>query len=156
MDDLAVARALHVAAVVHWIGGVAFATLVVLPLALSRGGAPGVALFTAVERRFAAQVRWSIPLAGLSGLWMTYRMSLWGRFSDPHFWWMSAMAGLWLVFATMIFVLEPLMRPRFEREANRKPDATLRRLRRMHVALLVVAALTVLGTVMGSQGFNIL
>jgi uncharacterized membrane protein len=155
MDDLAVARALHVAAVVHWIGGVAFVTLVVLPLALARGGAQGVALIRAIERRFAAQVRWSIPLAGLSGLWMTYRMSLWDRFSDAHFWWMSAMAGLWLVFATNLFVLEPLMRARIEREAERNPEAVLRRLSRVHAALLAAAALTVLGAVMGSHGFNI-
>jgi len=31
MDDLAVARALHVLAVVIWIGGVAMVTMVVLP-----------------------------------------------------------------------------------------------------------------------------
>jgi uncharacterized membrane protein len=155
MDDLAFARALHVIAVVHWIGGVAFVSLVVLPLALSRGGAEGMALFGAVEKRFAAQVRWSIPLAGLSGLWMTYRMDLWDRFSDLHYWWMFAMAGLWLVFATIVFGLEPLLRPRFERQASRDPDAALRRMGRFHIVLLVLAALTVLGAVMGAQGFNI-
>ena len=31
MDDLAIARALHVLAVVHWIGGVSMVTLVLLP-----------------------------------------------------------------------------------------------------------------------------
>ena len=155
MDDLAVARALHVIAVVHWIGGVAFVSLVVLPLAISRGGAEGMALFGAVEKRFAAQVRWSILLAGLSGLWMTYRMDLWSRFSDPHYWWMFAMVGLWLVFATLVFALEPSLRPRFERQAALDPEAALRRVARVHVVLLVLAALTVLGAVMGAQGFNI-
>ena len=155
MDDLAFARALHVIAVVHWIGGVAFVTLVMLPLAVARGGAEGMALFGAVEQRFAAQVRWSIPLAGLSGLWMTYRMDLWGRFSDPRYWWMSAMAGLWLVFATMVFVLEPLLRPRLERQASLDPEAALRRIRRVHIVLLALAAVTVLGAVMGAHGINI-
>jgi uncharacterized membrane protein len=155
MDDLAFARALHVIAVVHWIGGVAFVTLVMLPLAVSRGGADGIALFSAVEERFAAQVRWSIPLAGLSGLWLTYRMDLWGRFSNPHYWWMSAMAGLWLLFATMVFVLEPVLRPRFELRASRNPDGVLRRLRRVHIALLALAIVTVLGAVMGAHGFNV-
>ncbi len=37
MDDVTVARALHVLAVVHWIGGLAFVTCVVLPLARARG-----------------------------------------------------------------------------------------------------------------------
>ncbi len=156
MDDLAVARALHVIAVVHWIGGVAFVSLVVLPLAVSRGGAEGIALFGAVEKRFAAQARWSILLAGLSGLWMTYRMGLWSRFSDLHYWWMFAMVGLWLAFATMVFVLEPLLRPKFERQAAQSPDAALRRVSRVHIVLLVLAALTVLGAVMGAQGVNII
>lgn len=155
MDDLAFARALHVAAVVHWIGGVAFVSLVMLPLALSRGGAEGMALFGAVEKRFAAQVRWSIPLAGLSGLWMTYRMDLWSRFADPRYWWMLAMAGLWLIFATMVFALEPLLHPRFERQASLDPDAALRRLSRVHVVLLILALLTVLGAVMGAHGVNL-
>jgi uncharacterized membrane protein len=78
MDDIVLARALHVLALVHWIGGVAFVTLVALPLAKARGGEEGLALFGAVERRFAAQVRWSIPIAGASGLWMTSTRSLKG------------------------------------------------------------------------------
>ena len=46
IDDIELARALHVLFVVHWIGGVAFVTLVALPLARSRGEAKaGWALF---------------------------------------------------------------------------------------------------------------
>jgi putative copper export protein len=33
IDDVEIARALHVIFVAHWIGGVAFVTLVALPLA---------------------------------------------------------------------------------------------------------------------------
>jgi uncharacterized membrane protein len=92
VDDVAVALALHVLAVIHWIVGLSFVTLIVLPLARSRStSADGFALFESVERRFAAQVRVSIPLAGATGLWMTCRLDLWGRLAGPHFWWMSAM-----------------------------------------------------------------
>ena len=154
MDDIVLARALHVLSLVHWIGGVAFVTLVALPLANSHGGTEGLALFDAIERRFATQVRWSIALAGASGLWMTYRMDLWYRFKDAHFWWMSAMAGLWLVFALMVFVLEPLLQPRFEAEGRRDPIAMLRRMRQVHGVLLAIAAVTVLGAVAGAQGAN--
>lgn len=155
MDDIVLARALHVLSLMHWIGGVAFVTLVALPLASSRGGAEGVALFDAIERRFAAQVQRSIPLAGASGLWMTYRMDLWSRFGEPHFWWMSAMAGLWLVFATMVFVLEPLLQPRFQAEGRRDPDAVLLRLRWVHMFLLAFASVTALGAVVGAQGLSL-
>jgi uncharacterized membrane protein len=154
MDDIVIARALHVLAVVHWIGGVAFVTLIVLPLARSRPAAEALAQFTAFEERFASQVRISIPLAGATGLWMTYRMNLWDRFADPRFWWMSAMFGLWLVFMLMVFVIEPLLHDRFEREARRAPLSTLRRVAGLHAALLTLAAITVLGAVAGAQGLS--
>ena len=155
MDDVTIALALHVLAVVHWIGGLAFVTLIVLPLARIRSTAgEGLAFFQAVEQRFAAQVRFSIPVAGATGLWMTYRMDLWGRFSDPQFWWMSAMLGLWLVFVLMVFVLEPLLHSRFEQQARREPASTLRSISALHAFLLTLATLTVLGAVAGAHGFD--
>ena len=153
LDDLLFARARHVLAIVHWIGGVAFVTLVVLPLALSRSAADGLALFDLVERRFASQVRVSIPVAGAAGFWMTYRMDLWDRFADPHYWWMSAMAALWAVFMAMVFIVEPLFHDRFEGMARKSPERALRRVALMHLALLILASATVLGAVAGSHGF---
>ncbi|MBB3933367.1 putative membrane protein [Kaistia hirudinis] len=85
MDDLVIARILHVLGVVHWIGGLAFVTLVILPLARRRG-ADGVALFEAAERRFSGQVRLSVLLVGASGFWMTWRMEAWDRLHDPASW----------------------------------------------------------------------
>jgi len=155
VDDVALALALHVLAVIHWIGGLTFVTLIVLPLARLRStGKEGFALFDSVERRFAAQVRFSIPFAGATGLWMTYRMDLWERFANPHFWWMSAMLGLWLVFVFMIFVLEPLLHEKFEQQALLDPVSTLRRITRLHAFLLTLAALTVLGAVAGEHGLD--
>lgn len=58
MDDVAFARALHVIAVIHGIGGLAFVTLVPLPRARSRGGVQGAALLKraqARERRLGTQ-----------------------------------------------------------------------------------------------------
>jgi uncharacterized membrane protein len=155
VDDVALALSLHVLTIIHWIGGLAFVTLIVLPLARLRStGEEGLALFDSVERRFAAQVRFSIPFAGATGLWMTYRMDLWGRFADPHFWWMSAMLGLWLVFVLMVFLLEPLLRERFKQQARLDPASSLRRITRLHAFLLTLAALTVLGAVAGAHGFD--
>ena len=155
VDDVVVALALHVLAVIHWIGGLAFVTLILLPLAKLRlTGEESLTLFNSLERRFAAQVRFSIPLAGATGLWMTYRMDLWGRFADPHFWWMSAMLGLWLVFMLIVFMLEPLLHERLQQQARVDPASTLRRITRLHTFLLVLAALTVLGAVTGAHGFD--
>jgi uncharacterized membrane protein len=155
MDDLALARALHVVAVIHWIGGLAFVTLIVLPIARSRQTAQeAVALFNDIERRFSTQVRISVPLAGASGLWMTYRWNLWDRFADPHFWWMTAMLGLWLFFMLMLFVIEPIAHGRFENKARQNPAAVFRRVSRLHQVLLLLAALTALGAVAGAHGLT--
>lgn len=154
MDDITLARALHVLAVIHWIGGLAFVTLIVLPLAGARSTASeGLELFATIEQSFAAQVRISIPLVGATGLWMTYRLDIWDRFLDPAYWWMTAMLGLWLFFMLMIFVLEPLLHDRFETNARRDPASALRRIGRLHILLLLLAAITVFGAVAGAHGF---
>ncbi len=153
IDDIALARALHVLFVTHWIGGVAFVTFVALPLALaSADSARGWALFEAIERRFAAQVRVSIPLAGATGLWMTWRLDLWSRFGDAAFWWMDAMFGLWALFMLMVFVGEPLANARLAAMAARDAGGALRRLQRAHLVLSAAAVVTIFGAVAGAHG----
>jgi uncharacterized membrane protein len=67
--DLGVARAVHLLAIVHWIGGMAVVTTIVLPHARSFPDAhAALGAFEAFERRFAQQVRISILLAGISGI----------------------------------------------------------------------------------------
>jgi uncharacterized membrane protein len=58
MNDVAIARALHVLAVVIWIGGLAMVTMVVLP-AVRRGdvGPNRLQVFEAIERRFVWPAR---------------------------------------------------------------------------------------------------
>ena len=110
MDEIAIARTLHVLAVVLWIGGVAFVTTVLLP-AVRRFKSPQerLAFFDAIERRFAWQARGTTLLAGLTGLYMLSRLDLWGRFQIASYWWMHAMVIVWLIFTMMLFVLEPLI-----------------------------------------------
>ena len=151
MDDVPLARALHVLALVHWIGGVSFVPLVILPLA-RRAGAEGAELFARVERRFSAQVRISIPLAGLAGFWMTWRLDLWDRFASAAFWWMGAMVALWLVFMGAVFVVEPLLKRRFEAAVRATPDRVLGGGLRIHLVLLALAAATLFGPTAGAHG----
>ncbi len=153
MDDIVLMRALHVLAVIHWIGGLSFVTLVVLPLAGMRTTVEEtLSMFEIVERRFSAQVRLSIPIAGATGLWIVWRLDLWDRFLDPAYWWMGAMAGLWLIFMAVLFVVEPLMHARMARRARTHPATTLRLISRMHCALLVLAGITAFGAVGGAHG----
>jgi len=154
MDDLTVARVLHVLAIVLWIGGVGFATTALLP-AVRRIPDPAqrLAVFEAVERRFAPQARISILVAGLSGLYMLVRLDAWDRFTALSYWWMHAMVLVWLIFAIMLFVLEPfVLHRRFAARAQRDPDGTFRAAHRVHLVLLLLSLLTILGAVAGSHG----
>lgn len=110
MDDLALARALHVLAVVIWVGGVSIVTSIVVP-AVRRGdfGADRLAAFQAIERRFVWQARAAIIIVGATGFYMIWAADLWDRFATAAFWWMHAMVGLWALFALGLFVVEPVI-----------------------------------------------
>jgi uncharacterized membrane protein len=158
MDEVAIARALHVLAVVLWIGGVGFVTTVLLP-AVRRLRAPEerLALFDAIERRFAWQARITTLLTGLTGLDMLIRLDLWDRFLSAHYWWMDAMVLIWLFFTLMLFVAEPLfLHRRLTARAEAEPEATFRLVERLHRLLLTLSLITVLGAVAGSHGLLIM
>lgn len=154
MDDVTIARALHVLAIVLWIGGVGLVTTVLLP-ALRRLPDPTqrVGMFEAVEGRFGTQARLSVLVVGLTGLYMLVRMDAWDRFTSLPYWWMHAMVLVWLVFAAMLFVVEPVVvRRRFAARAKSDPDATFRTIHRVHIVLLALGLITILGAVAGSHG----
>lgn len=153
MEAFILARAVHVLAVLLWIGGVAFVTMVLLP-AVRRSTAPEqrLAEFHRFEARFAPQARLWVLAAGLSGLWMTWRADLWSRFADPHAWWMHAMVLVWLAFATMLFVVEPLHLHR-RMAASPDPARDFRRLERLHRVALALSLVTLAGAVAGSHGW---
>jgi uncharacterized membrane protein len=155
MDDVALARVIHVLGVVWWIGGVAMVTTVVLP-AVRGFAAPAerIAFFEAIERRFARHARIATLLVGLSGLYMIVELDLWDRFADADYWWMHAMVAVWAIFSLMLFVLEPLFLHRwFRRRAQRAPEATYALTARLHAVLLALSLVTIFGAVAGAHGW---
>ncbi|MCB1540612.1 MAG: hypothetical protein KDJ25_07110 [Rhodoblastus sp.] len=155
-DWIALARALHVAAVVHWIGGLMFVTFVVLPGLGDLPAEQRAAGFAAVERRFARQARLSVAIAGATGFFMMQTLGLWSALADPHMWRLAAMLALWTIFAFMLFVAEPLfLHALFDRRAAVDPVGTHRLLLRMHRVLTVLSLVTVIGAVAGVHGFDI-
>jgi uncharacterized membrane protein len=156
MDDVSIARALHVFGVVLWIGGVGFVTTVLLP-AVRRMTDPSerVAFFEIIEGRFAWQARGTTLIVGVTGFYLTEAWNAWDRFLDPAFWWMHAMVIVWLLFTVMLFVAEPLFLHRwFLRAAEQRPEATFRLIELLHQALLTLSLIAVLGAVAGSHGFT--
>jgi uncharacterized membrane protein len=154
IDDLTLARAIHVLALVHWIGGVTAVTTIVLPRARRIPDAKdAVAVFEEFERRFAPQARVSVLLAGLSGAYMLDKLDAWSRFQYASFWWLHLMVAVWGLFAIMIYVLEPLVIHRvFHDFALRQKDRAFALVTRLHAVALFVSALAIAAGVLGAHG----
>ena len=151
LDDFAVARAVHIMALVHWIGGVAVMTTIVLPHARTMPDAFSV--FEAFERRFAAQARVSILLAGLSGFYMLHKLQGWMWLLDPAFWWLMLMVVTWLIFALMVFVLEPLVIHRlFHDFVLRDKERAFALAIRLHALALAISTVAITAGVLGAHG----
>lgn len=152
MDDFTVARVVHVVAVLFWIGGVAFVTLVVMPsIRVMHALEQRLTAFHRIEGRFAPQARIWVLLAGASGLWMMWRGGMGYRLFEPQFWWMHAMIAVWTVFALMLFVIEPLFLHRRMADSP-TPGKDFARMERMHRILLAVSVAAAAGAVGGSHG----
>ena len=154
-DQFVLARALHVVAVVMWIGGVAFVTTVLIPsLRALDSDENRIQLFERLEGRFAFQAKVTTLLTGLSGLWMLDYLNAWSRYLDPQFWWLHLMTAIWFIFTLVLFVLEPLFLHRlFHRLAEQDSDAAFKKLQIMHRILLSLSLLAVAAAVAGAHGF---
>jgi uncharacterized membrane protein len=154
LDDLEIARAVHILALVHWIGGVTFVTCIVLP-AVSRLAEPArrLAVFEEIEGRFSFQAKISVTVAGLAGAYMAHRLEAWDRFQDARFWWMHAMVLIWAIFTFVLFVAEPLFLHRwFHRRAAADPEGAFAAVRTGHWVLLTLSLITIAGAVLGAHG----
>jgi uncharacterized membrane protein len=153
-DDFALARAIHILALVHWIGGLSAVTTIVLPRARALPNAKdAVAAFEAFERRFAQQVRVSIFLVGLSGVYIIIKLDGWDRFGQASFWWLDLMVAVWALFALMVYVLEPLVIHRlFHDFALRQKDRAFALAARFHLVALCVSAVAIIAGVLGANG----
>ena len=153
MDVYVLARVLHVLAVVHWIGGVAMVTLVILPQMRALPAVDRIATFERLEGRFGTQAKLSTLVAGLSGLMMLWLTDGWGLFLLPGYWWLHLMVAVWALFTLVLFVLEPLVLHRwFHARATRDPEGTFALVLRLHRGLLALSALAVAGAVQGAHG----
>jgi uncharacterized membrane protein len=148
-----VARAIHVVAVVVWIGGVWLLTTLLLPAMKNKPPQEWLREFDAIEHRFARQARIAVALVLLSGLYMLYRYELWDRFTDGHYWWMHLMVGVWLLFAAPLYVIEPLIiRRTIHRRAAAAPEAIFSWMLWIHRAMLTLSLLAIFAAVGGSHG----
>ncbi|MEZ5567979.1 MAG: hypothetical protein R3E54_06535 [Halioglobus sp.] len=156
METLILARVLHVAAVVVWIGGVAFVTTVLIPAVRRMSDVRNrLELFEQLEGRFAGQAKVTTLVTGLTGFYMLYVMNAWSRYLYIEYWWMHLMTLVWAIFTLVLFFLEPLfLHQWFKRQAMKDSERAFLWLHRMHKLLLSLSLLAVLGAVAGAHGFT--
>ncbi|HEU4616980.1 MAG TPA: hypothetical protein VFV10_03025 [Gammaproteobacteria bacterium] len=145
---IAFARAVHVLAVLWWVGGVAMVTATILP-ALARSGLSQperLRMFTRIRARFVWQARTAVLLAGASGGYLLAHLGGAARLAYPQTWWISLMLATWGVFALLLFVIEPLRGE--HKDGMRRPRAFIL----LHAALLGLALATVAAGVVGAHG----
>ena len=82
---------------------------------------------------------------------MVAQLNLWSAFASPQFWWLHAMLCLWLIFAAMLFLIEPLfLHHRVATTLN--PARAFRRMEMLHRILFTLSLATVFGGAAGSHG----
>jgi uncharacterized membrane protein len=147
------AIAVHLLAVLWWIGGLAFVTLVLLPALRAELGDDPHQLLAAVEHRFAPQARLAILLTGASGGYLLWRTGSWHWLSLAQFWWLDAMVGYWLLFVAMLFVIEPLGLLQRLIFAGCDPTTAWWRFHTLHAVLLGLAMIIIAVGAASSHGF---
>lgn len=155
METYALARVIHVLAVILWIGGVAMVTTVIIPsVKRLKSKEDQIQTFEQIEGRFALQAKITTLLTGLSGFYMLYVLDAWDRYLDSTYWWIHAMTLVWIIFTLILYVLEPLLLHRvFKTYAEKNPKKTFNIMHRAHWFLLVLSLITTAGAVAGSHGW---
>ncbi len=155
IEFYALARVLHVIAVILWIGGVAMVTTVIIP-AIKRltSKEDQIRTFEQIEGKFALQAKITTLITGLTGFYMLYVLDGWERYLDYRYWWIHAMTLIWIIFTLILYVLEPFVLHKvFKRNAEKNPTKTFLIMHRAHWVLLLLSLLTTAGAVAGSHGW---
>lgn len=151
-----IAKALHVLAIVFWIGGVAFVTTVLIP-ALRRDADADQRLtqFERLEGCFSTQAKLSTLVAGASGFYMLHVMNAWSRLLEPSQWWLHLMILVWTLFSLVLFVLEPLFLHRwFHTQAIQNSRRTFKVLQLMHIVLLSLSLAALFAGMIAAHGYQ--
>lgn len=154
MTGMGIAIGLHLLGVLWWVGGLAFVTLVFLPLARAGRLGDTQSVFQLIESRFAPQVKTALIVVGASGLYMLWRLDGWSRFQSAHYWWLTLMVLYWLWFALMLFVLGPSgLLKKIMKGSGGNSAAAWKRLHLIHGVLLAIGLVIAFAAVGGSRGW---
>jgi uncharacterized membrane protein len=138
---------IHLVAVILWIGGLAFVTIIIFPVIFKTPDPlQKVLTFQRIEHRFARLARFFVVITGASGLVMLaitgWHKTLFTSGGVP----LTFMFVLWIFWMVMLFGVEPLViKKMLERMAKEGTEMTIdsvfKRVNRMHWVLLFASLL---------------
>lgn len=143
MTTFNILLAIHVLSVVWWIGGVFTVATSLLPVFNRLPPPERIQRIRQFEGRFANQARIAVLVAGITGFWMYTLVP--GAIA--HAWWIGLMLLVWVLFAIMLFVAEPLRLPA-RTGLIQNPGKFLA----LHAVLLALALAAIFCGVIGARG----
>jgi len=148
---LKLSAALHVIGVVIWIGGVAFVTMILLPMVHGMTDPMEKALlFQGVEHRFSRIVKAVIIVVGITGLYNLFQKRLYVIMPTWQGFWLDLMIGVYIFYSLLIFGLEKALFKRiFKDVKNMNADQVFFRMSVFHWVVLALSLLAVGGGVIG-------
>lgn len=137
----------HILAVILWIGGLAFVTGIVLPMAIKTPDhLQKVLTFQRVEHRFAPLAKYYNIITGISGFAMVWMNGWQGLYftSTRAGVALTFMTGVWVFWFVMLVGLEPIvirkMLERMAREgATMDIDGIFRKVKKLHWVMVAVS-----------------
>lgn len=147
MTTLSILRALHVIGIVWWIGGVAIATCVILPMASKFPPEERLQRIKQFEHRFAVQARIAVLIVGITGFWMLAELGGIARLAGPDAWWLDLMILVWLLFVFLLFIAEPFGPPA-KIGLIHSPFG----FQMLHVVMLTLALIAIFAGILGVHG----
>lgn len=146
--------AVHVAAVVLWIGGVAFVTTVIFPrLLAAEDPLEQVVLFQGVEHRFAGLARYYLWITGITGALSLYATGSHRYLFKPETAGISLMIVVWVLYFLVLTFEKRVMKALFDKPGKPGTEAIFRALNVFHWVILGLSmAAVTLGVWQGHGG----
>lgn len=143
-------KTLHLIAVIIWIGGAFFVTFCVLPTLTSIDESQQSIIFHGLEKRFVWIARTCAIVTLFTGVGMINITNLWSSLGKV--WWWHPMIALWILFALILFILEPFVMRSFCHSSGKM---NLRRMKIIHYLMIVFSFFAIALMILGQSGaFN--
>jgi len=153
---------IHLLTVILWIGGLAFVTVIMLPITLStKDSLQKVLSFQRVEHRFAKQARIYNVITGASGFAMLYITGWHNLLFTGQGIPLTVMTMIWVFWFVMLWGLEPLIiRKMLEKmlkgEEKMDIDGVFRKMFVLHWVLMAVSLVAAAAGALTAHGYKVI